>query len=552
MKHLREHKKYLIIITLISIIVMLILGFDTKKLGHDMGFHVTNIENLAEELDPLHFKFTAPLISENIADNLGYGLYIFYPALPHLTYAYVYKFLSIFNIDVLTSILIVNILVTILSAIFLYLLAYKLSKNKNAALFASILFILFPYRLSSIFIRYSLNENFMTLFIPLILISLLYLKEHNYKRFYLFFIIGYIGILNSHLMMSMYFTLFLIPFLIIYRKEIFNKETIKASLKAILVVSIFVLPQIILMYAHKDKYYLIFSDNYMNSPNYILDSLLSLKNYFFIDHDDWNCQFYIPIIIIITFIISLYYIFKNKEKEKKFYIFSVLEIILLFIFMSPLIPWEKMPGFLRMIQFSWRVEIFLMYYLIIISMYLITKIKFKYLTIILIVGSILLTIPLGIHIVNREYEATKDVFILDRATGNVHEYYPIEYILAKDFYKTRGDKIISFDDKIKVDVIKEDFPNITFKVSGSENSNIEIPRLYYLGYKLHINGKPYEVTRSGVGLLQLNNAPNGLYELEYKGTLLYQIFNGIKYIFIVLFISYFIHKKYKLKKINHS
>lgn len=545
MKYIKEHKINFIIITLLSIVIMLILGLDTNKLGHDIGFHVSNIKNLAEELDPLHFKFTAPLISENIADNLGYGLYIFYPALPHLTYAYAYKFLSIFNIDILMSILIVNILVTILSAIFVYLLAYKLCKNKNASLFASTIYILFPYRLSSIFIRYSINENFLTLFIPLILISLIYLKEHNYKRFYLFFIIGYLGMLNSHLMMSMYFTLFLILYIFIYRKEIFNKETIKVCIKAILFVSIFVLPQIILMYVHKDKYYLIFVDNYMNDPGYILDSLIGLKNYFFIDHDDWNVQFYIPIIVIITFIVSTYLILKNKDKEKKFYLFSLIEIILLLIFMSKLIPWDKMPGFLRMIQFSWRVEVFLVFYIALVAPYLITKIKFKYLTQILIVILICLTIPLIIHITERKYKIDDNDISIERATGNINEYYPVEYILLKDYYKKRGTDVKSFDDKAKIEIIKEDFPNIKFKVTESDNSTIELPRIYYLGYILYVDGKPHEINRSGAGLLQINNAKDGVYELKYKGPILYQIFNGIKYIFIVLFVSNLLYQKKK-------
>ena len=59
-----------------------------------------------------------------------------------------------------------------------------------------------PYRLGDIVVRSAFNEVFTFLFMPLVLLGLLYLIEGNKKRFYLFFILGCSGLIYSQMVMA--------------------------------------------------------------------------------------------------------------------------------------------------------------------------------------------------------------------------------------------------------------------------------------------------------------------------------------------------------------
>ena len=120
------HKFYLVCIFFISILVMFFLSMGEVKNGHDIHFHVSNIDALSKYINPFAFRFTAPSIS-NYTDSFGYGLYIFYPSLPHLVYAYFCKFFHLFSIDTLHGIYIVNTIFKIINSFILYLYRVRLN-----------------------------------------------------------------------------------------------------------------------------------------------------------------------------------------------------------------------------------------------------------------------------------------------------------------------------------------------------------------------------------------------------------------------------------------
>ncbi len=73
-----------IYVILLGIIVILLIGYiylDNTKQAHDLPFHLANIHNIVSN----NLKITP--VMPNLANNLGYGIYIFYSVLPHLAYA---------------------------------------------------------------------------------------------------------------------------------------------------------------------------------------------------------------------------------------------------------------------------------------------------------------------------------------------------------------------------------------------------------------------------------------------------------------------------------
>ena len=110
-KKLWEHKWALLGIVIFSIISMLPLLCNTHRLGHDTNFHTSNA-TVIESYISLNDPFPA-LISPRIANNLGYGINLFYPSLPHTILAYTYRIGKIFNPSILDSLAVLYTLITI-------------------------------------------------------------------------------------------------------------------------------------------------------------------------------------------------------------------------------------------------------------------------------------------------------------------------------------------------------------------------------------------------------------------------------------------------------
>jgi hypothetical protein len=539
----KEHKKNILIITILSILIMVVLSLDLKLLSHDMNFHLANIDNLKNYLDIFKGKILAPDIMPNIADNLGYGLYIFYPSLPHLIFASAFKILAIFGTDILLSNMIVNTFITIISSLLIYELMYKISKNKNMALISSITYIFFPYRLSCIFIRYSINETFISLFIPLILIALYELKEKNYKNFSIYFIIGYIGMIYSHLVMTLYLTIILIPFIFFYFKDLFNKKSLKYIIGSILFVSVFVMPNIINVLVHRDSNYLLDVNGYMTSVGLLEQNVMDFSRYFTLTSDKWDVQMFIPIMYIIGLLITLFYFIKEKKKVDKFYFFILSSLVISILITLPFFPWNSLPESLHMIQFPWRMMSFITVLISILVPFGLSKIKFKYTYIIYVVCLLLLLIPLINHFNSRYYKHEEIDYNL--GVGNLKEYYPIEQYYSEEYYKNRNNDVILVTGEASIKQINTKFPNYKFEIENNKNARVEIPRLYYKGYEFKINGNKYEYHRSKNGLIEITCYENGLYEITYKGHIYKRIFVGIKYITLVIVIGFLIRRKYK-------
>ena len=86
---------------------------------------------------------------------------------------------------------------------------------------------------------------------------------------------------------------------------------------------------------------------------------------------------------------------------------------------------------------------------------------------------------------------------------------------------------------------------MAFDVKTNETITIELPRLYYMGYKLEVNGQDIELTESDYGFLQATISQSGTYKLTYEGTFVMKIANWITLITLIGVIAAIIknHKK---------
>ncbi len=365
-KIIEEFDMYYIFIILLTIIICSPLISNKSFLGHDSLYHISNIEDITIMFKTHNFSKISPII----AASLGYGGSIFYPKLPHIIGAFINLFLN----NAPSALKLSNILTVYTSAFFMYRLLNNLFENKKASLLGSVLYITMPYFISDIFIRGAFNESLIFIFMPMILNGIISLIKNKPKSFYINFVIGYLVILNSHLVLSVYFTILLIIFMLINIKKILTKQNIKALILASIIILVLILPSIILMLEHKSlNIYGVFDPNIMGSKfEYVKSNGLSLLDYVKPIKNSYNgIVFFINIIIIILCIFGLANLIKNKNNnEKKGVIIGVIIFSILSIFLSSkYFPYNLIPKLLLSIQFAFRCLSFVSLGLCILSSY---------------------------------------------------------------------------------------------------------------------------------------------------------------------------------------
>ena len=295
-------KKYKKII-LIGLFLSMPLISKNFILGHDSLYHLSNIESMIYALKKLNLTEISPLI----ANGFGYGGTIFYPKLPHFILAVISIIILPFNLSSKTAISIGNILIIILSSIAMCKLLYLLFNNKKVMLIGSCIYITMPYFISDIFVRSALNETCIYLFMPLVLIGLIYLSKGERKKFYIYFILGYIGMLGSHLVMSVYFTFLMFVYIIANLKKYLNKENFKHLFFSSMIILIIFLPKAILLIQHKNlNIYGVFDANLMGSTvENVKNFSITLKSVLIPDIYSGGINYFINIFVIVISIFAI-------------------------------------------------------------------------------------------------------------------------------------------------------------------------------------------------------------------------------------------------------
>lgn len=525
--------------------------FGNFHLGDDASFHMASFHEYAADLP---FSIFAKIMPE-IANGMGYGSGIFYPALPHIIGGIIFKMISVFGLGLVASEKIIHFLIFLFSGITMFWLGEKVFNDNKKAIISSLFYITYNYMFVDVIVRDALNESFMFIFMPLVflgLYNLFVLKDT--KKFYIYFIIGYIGLMYSHLVMTVYFTMFLIVFLLLFVKNIFNKKTFIPLLLASLFILIFTSTFTVLMIEHKIfGDYLVFEKRIWTEESIWNMPLAGyFVEHYFGTYNDGLIYSNLNFLMIIFLILTLFKIFKGKVdvSRKKFivglFIFGVLGI-LLNTFTS---IWLHVPSLFLSIQFVWRLSIFVGFGLSLVcaeslDVYL-NLFKSKY---IWVAFSILLII-FGVFVFNNNQKLVfQENISIESETPR--EYFPTDtYKKYFDYFENRdSQEIIVLEGNAKVKLLENDVPYMEFKVSDIKNNiKIELPRIYYLGYKItDEDGNALNYKENKYGFITLEISKNGKYEVEYVGTIAYKISIFIKAITIVLLFVYCIYR-YRKKK----
>ena len=498
-------KKYILIILAVAFITMLPLFTSDYKSSHDTKFHLTNIDSLTEQIKKDFFNPSK--IVGNIGNDFGYGTNLFYPPLSH----YAASYINVVIDNPVISVEIVYFISLFLSGISMFLLSKALSKNDYIGLISAIIYMLFPYHLSDIYIRDAIGESLLFIFLPLILLGLYELFNDNNKKFYIFFVIGYIGGILSHLTMMTYFTVLILIFLIFkYKRSIkYIKQFVIASIFILAITSPFL---VTLLQQKLLGNYNVFMEGVMVQGTW--GNALNILKYIMIG-DKWGTgetRFYIDLIVLVLLFFTLK---KYKQYNNKYYNYILIFGIISLILSSKLFPWDLLPKSLRIIQFPWRFVTFVSLSISILAPLCISKFNDKkMLSIILIIFMVLLAQP-------NLKQATNEVIDVNNleywyGLGYQKEYLPVNTANNLDYYDNRNHDIIIKEGEANIEIINNDVPYLEFKVDN--NVTVELPRLYYIGYTLlDENNNKISFYENEYGFIEAK-LESGTYKLDFTGT----------------------------------
>jgi len=552
----KKDYKWLTLIFLVTLILLLKLFLNTRIYGHDTLFHAGNIINLSKTIS-FNNIFGSNLISFN-TNPFGYGTWFFYPKLPHLLGAYIYLITK----DFYLSMAFIYLITTCTSGIMIYYLSKKLFNNTKVSFLSSVIYLTFSYHICEIYTRDAYAENFIFLVIPMVFLGLYELKDNNYHKFYLLFILGYTIGMYSHLISMVFCTIFVALFLIYNHRYFLNKRKIKSLVISTIIVTCLTLPFLTNILQHKllgD--YVVFTE-YFSSRKGTIFNIPLLKSY--IEHDKNfihnNILIYLnystTTLLILTTILFMLKKYKKKFFEKrKLLIYASL---LLIMFINSNYLWEQIPEIFSTIQFPWRLMTF---FCCIVSLYtplcFIYKPKNKKIYNIIYILVVIIMILEGINNIyyygNKEY-TIKDIKETTGVMGWQMEYLPTEtieqsfwyygdYILEKEY------KFIIHNNNTNIEILKDEFPTIKFKVNNiNEETEIEIPRIYYLGYNLYNKeNKKVKIYKNHNGFIATKINKEGTYTLKYEGTIYNKISKLITLLPLIIIIILLLKKNKFIK-----
>ena len=530
---IKDNKEYLYIL-LISIIVCIPLMNKNINIYRDDG--IQHVCRLIGTYQTIKSGEMLPMIMSNLCNNFGYSWNIFYSPLT----AYAPLIFKIFNFTFTNCLKIFMFAVTLLSGITMYTFMMNVTKNKNVSLLSSILYVLAPYRITDMYIRIAVAELASFVFIPIIFDGLYSVLKEEKLSFKLIW--GTVGLILTHTVITMYTAIICLLYLVFNIKKLKSIKVIRIlviSLVCILLITSFY--WVGLLQHHNATSYEVFVPGRMEVGNKLEYYKTEFYQLFYTNKD--QTMIYAIGLVTVLGLVLTPIAWKNVEKDYKgTYVLFLIFGIILTIMTLTFFPFEKLPSIFKMIQFTFRLYEFTAFFFAFVAgiNYGIIIKKFKISdVIVLAVISTLLLIPykskLEYELSTNEDRLIEGVRVTEN-TGRVHagmasmEYLPSKaFKVLNTYIANRKDEPIIMSGEAEILNYNKNGTNLEFELANmkskkeADNQNnkteaeltIELPYIYYLGYRVYANGGEIEYAESDNGFVQIKINP-ALYEQNVK------------------------------------
>lgn len=524
-KYCREKEiiNYILII-IASIIISIPLANKSLNIYRDDGIqHICRIIGTEQTLADKQFL---PMIMSNLCNNFGYSWNIFYSPLT----AYMSVMFRIFNFSYVNCLKLCMFVIVLLSGLTMYKLTFRITKNKKLATLASIIYILAPYRITDMYIRTALAELASFIFIPIVFEGLYIIVNEEKKSYKL--ALGAAGLILTHQVIAMYTAIICFVYLIVFFKKLKSKTVLKNIgvnlLFCILMTSFY---WVGLLQHYFSTSYEVFVPGRMEREEVLIFYKAKFSQ-LFITSSEQTMIYAIGLLSVIGLVLTPIAYKKIPEEYKKTYMFFLITGVILIGMTLSIFPFEKLPQALTMLQFTFRLFTFTSFFFafVVATNFAILIKNFKTLDIVVLLTiSILLLVPykskLDFNLKDNEERLINGVRITEN-TGRVHagmasmEYLPTKAFKNLKYIANRKDEVIVLDnDEAVISDYTKQASNMNCKISNiNKETTIELPYIYYLGYRVYANGQEITYTESDNGFIQINIAKDSQIKVKYLGT----------------------------------
>lgn len=558
---------HMIIIAVIGIALSIPLYKMNIRDTHDGFLHLLR---LIGTNNALKIGEIPPTIVPYFCNNWGYAMNLFYNPLV----TYVPLLIKLITPTYVTALKVFASLCIILSGITMYSFVNKVTNKKVVALFSAIVYLIVPYKLGDVYIRFAIGEFAAFVFLPILFIGVynLFNQEGN-KHYYI--TIGAVGLLLTHTVTTFYTAIICFVYVLFNIKRLKEKEVIKKLIINVVFIllmsALFVLP---MLEAKFSAEYTIFDNELMvTNADYVYENTLEIKDLFvysgeLLPESYKKTAIYIIGVPIFTLMCLTIFTYKKVDKKyKDFYIISWIFAIVSLFMCTKYFPWFLLPDILCTLQYPWRMLTFFAFFISFvlgINLYILIKMLFNkditriIVVTILIILMIIYTIPILLEFTSND--KTVDIEYENKILNNPkinymsinREYMPKKALLLQRTYlKERNDETYILEGQASItSENKEGFTDKVELENIEKNTILEFPYLYYPGYIITLNNKKIEAieTEHGfVGCIITENIEKANITVEYKGTTITYISYVVSFISFVIFIIYCLQENKKNK-----
>lgn len=531
---MKETKKTIVFLMLIALIISSLLLFTADPFyGHDIGFHLSRIQSIAD----CFAQGTFPaLIYPHYFNDYGYANGIFYPDL----FLYIPALFVYLGLDCKIAYNVFLFLINLATLSSMYYCIKKIANDPMAASLTSCIYLLSSYRITDLYVRSALGETICFVFIPFILLGLYEILYADTKKGW-YLIIGLFGVLSSHIITLAFCVILIILFYILSFFRLFkNKKELKERTVSIFVYcflsvclcAFFILPFLEMMFSDTFMYKINPATGGYDRTIPFLLSIIEIPTY---------RNIYFPLGIGMIFVVLSILLIKDPKDYKRAVYDYIAFGILFWVMSTDLFPWQLFKGFAQTIQFPWRfmaiATSFLLFgFSFVIKRYINKDNVKKPILLLLIITSCisLLSIAYDMFIIE-DFELYTDA--VHYSTGG-NEYLPADVDLNK--IVERGLTLSSNDPGIHLYFEKTGTNMIiTYENASAEKTYIEAPLIYYKGYTAKEDGKTISVSKGDNGVVRLYPSDKeGIINLRYGSTLIRKL--GYLISFLTLSVLLFI------------
>lgn len=501
--------------------------------GHDYYFHKMRMEALITAIQEGRFPL---YIDYNAIEGYGYLSKAFYSDFLLIPFALIGTFT---NFMVAYQSMVFTI--TILCGVTTYIAVNKVYKSSFAASISGIAYTFCIYRLIDLYHRSALGETIAFTILPIVFLGLYHIIAGDYKRKWYIFTVGFCLLVYAHVISSVMAFIFVVILLLVYIKRLIKEPKRIAYLAlsgvaALPLLAYYFLPMIEQMMS--DTFY--FETNpvvlIQNNKYSIRDVIWGLTCSPVVSE---NQQIMSRTGILLTLLICLRIFVSGKTKQiRNADVLAILGLLSVF-FVTVFFPWERFPfSKLNSIQFPWRFYEFTSFFFAVAGGYyasLVVKSNKQALAFGIFVG-IFTMITLGTDWKNFRYiNAVRNIDPVGSVDNHFHIGMGKEYLPSKVpapiytnkggnvfpsllFLHERGNTVISKNGISTIGHLTKDKGITSFSAKIILPDLMELPLVYYKGYKATLNGNDILVTESDLGLVEISVIQSGRVEVWYAGT----------------------------------